>query len=669
MNSGDLLTSIRYFGVAPLAQGMWHRVLKKSGYFKKKFRACLWSQIRPGDYLDVLSQGQTWKSRLAETRFFFAPGLAGCREMLRQIVTDPQRAISGASDVMEGRFEFYSRGKFSFGRDVDWHRNPFKQKSWPKDKHWCDIGYFNRDLGDIKDAWELSRFSWAFTLVRAYALTGDPRCAERFWELCESWLENNHPNFGVNWVSGQECALRLMAWCFALFAFLNEPATTEDRVRKMLLAIAVHGERIEGFISHAIRQKTNHAVTEAAGLWTIGLLFPFIKQSASWKRTGKSVLEQEGLRQIYEDGSYVQHSMNYHRLMLQTYLWCFRLGQIHGEQFSPALSDRVLKATEFLYQLQDPSTGRVPNYGANDGARFLQLNDCDYLDYRPVIQAGWYQFKQQRLYEHGPWDEDLVWLLGRQAMQVPSADAPRKSSSFTVGGYYSLRSRNSWAMVRCHTYRDRVGHIDPLHLDLWADGINLLRDSGSYRYFAPDEPDMEHYFKSIWAHNTVIVDRTSPLRLVSRFIWLPWPKARVSRFDKSPTSVEWIGENDAYLREPWNVRHIRRISANPSSDSWQIRDELTGNQTHRYELRWHLPAGVRIVSSEPRRATLELPSDWRLQIAGSDNVTVELLTGQTNGGWESLYYSEKTPIVTLSAVVESPSTVTFETNVWKEGQK
>ena len=75
-------------------------------------------------------------------------------------------------------------------------------------------------------------------------------------------------------------------------------------------------------------------------------------------------------------------------------------------------------------------------------------------------------------------------------------------------GQESPRSSRGWILHppgpgfvgdrRCHRYRDRVGHVDPLHVDLWAEGINLLRDCGSYAYFAPDEPDLEYYFKSIW---------------------------------------------------------------------------------------------------------------------------------------------------------------------------
>jgi hypothetical protein len=31
---------------------------------------------------------------------------------------------------------------------------------------------------------------------------------------------------------------------------------------------------------------------------------------------------------------------------------------------------------------------------------------------------------------------------------------------FDAGGYYTIRTPQAWAMIRCHTYRDRPGHVD-----------------------------------------------------------------------------------------------------------------------------------------------------------------------------------------------------------------
>jgi hypothetical protein len=601
---------------------------------------------------------------------FFPLGRSKSQISLLNRITDTSEIAISANEVIDGKIKYFFKDRLSIKKPVDWHVNPFNGARWPANVHWCDLGSFGKDFGDIKSVWELSRFSWAYELVRAYLATNNPKYAEAFWELFEHWLENNEPNRGVNWKCGQECALRVMALCFALFGFQHSPCTTEERIKKMFLALAVHGKRIEKFISDAVRQKNNHAITQAAGLYTLGILFPFFRYSRRWHRLGKKILEREGFRQIYEDGSYVQQSMNYHRLVLQAYLWCFRLADINGDEFTERLKNRLFKAVEWLYQMQNDSTGRVPNYGPNDGAVILPLSNCDYLDYRPVLQSCWYLFKGERLFDSGPWDEDLFWIFGSDALDAPRTIKQRTSSEFAKGGYYTLVSpgKKSWAMIRCHTYCDRVGHADILHLDFWAETVNLLRDCGSYRYFAPDEPEFERYFKSIWAHNTVIVDGDSPLRLVSRFIYLPWPMANLDEFRDKGNMVEWRGTHFAYAGLPWNVIHSRRV-VGYENERWQIFDELKGRDKHKLELRWHTPAESEISSRDSHHVSVRLPAGWVLDVENSNEIEVELLRAdpKAKGGWESLYYACKTPVSTISVVTFCQLPTVFKTTISKKG--
>ncbi len=664
MRIRDVFAAMRYFGIRPLSLRLFLRIIRKTNWFKKRFPTAEWSSFQLSSFTTSEITAAGLKDIISKRPFFPIDDVGLKGDGLRRLSDTANDVLRVADDIVAGKFKYFSKKIVHWGPDIDWHCAPLSSSRWPVDTHWCGVKYFDRDCGDIKLVWELSRFSWVFDLVRAYILTGEPRYSQAFWQLFESWVKNNQPNSGVNWSCGQECALRVLAWCFALFGLLDAEATTNKRIENILIAFALHGDRIEKFILDAITQKTNHALTEAAGLYTLGIIFPFFKNAQRWKNLGKRVLEKEGFRQIYEDGSYVQQSMNYHRLMLHTYLWCLSLSEINGESFSTELKERLLNATEFLYQMQDDATGRLSNYGANDGALILPLNNCDYLDYRPVIQSCWYLLKREKLYEAGPWDEDLVWLFGPAALNAPKADKRRVSCGFRTGGYYTLRGKTSWGMIRCHTYCDRVGHVDPLHLDLWADGNNLLRDCGTYKYFAPDEPELERYFKSIWAHNTIVVDDQSPLRLVSRFIYLPWPKAEVREFKIGRHTVKWQGTHFAYDSSPWNVIHSRRVTVD-ENDRWQICDELQGRGRHKLELRWHIPVEAKITHQESSSVDVQLSSGWMLNVESGNGIEVELLQADPKGGWESLYYAHKTPIRTLSVVTRCQLPLTFRTTVWK----
>ena len=109
--------------------------------------------------------------------------------------------------------------------------------------------------------------------------------------------------------------------------------------------------------------------------------------------------------------------------MLHDYLWAVRLGDILGEPFSDELRAHLGRSGDFLYQLQDETTGRLPCYGQNDGSLILRLTNCDYQDFRPVIAATRYLAYGTRTYEAGPWDEELYWLFGPEAANAP-IDAP-----------------------------------------------------------------------------------------------------------------------------------------------------------------------------------------------------------------------------------------------------
>jgi hypothetical protein len=89
-------------------------------------------------------------------------------------------------------------------------------------RHWTayetgkePIPYALLPVPDIKFVWEPARFGWAFTLGRAYRLSGDEKYAEAFWRYFESFTDANPACFGPHWMSGQEVALRLMAFVWA----------------------------------------------------------------------------------------------------------------------------------------------------------------------------------------------------------------------------------------------------------------------------------------------------------------------------------------------------------------------------------------------------------------------------------------------------------------------
>src|SRR5206468_2603796 len=97
--------------------------------------------------------------------------------------------------------------------------------------------------------------------------------------------------------------------------------------------------------------------------------------------------EEEIAYQVYEDGTYLQFSMNYHRVVVQLLTWAIVLSKKNGERFSEVVYERAKKSLVFLRTCMADENGWLPNYGANDGALFFKLSNNHFRDYRPQLQA------------------------------------------------------------------------------------------------------------------------------------------------------------------------------------------------------------------------------------------------------------------------------------------
>lgn len=529
---------------------------------------------------------------------------------------------------------------------VDWNVNPFDGRSSFPERTWCDIPDFLPTQGEMRGLWEPSRAAWAIDLARARGRGVASDTAELYWRWVESWMQHNPPWRGFQWKCGQESSVRMMALAIGLWAVARDPQTTPARWVAFAKLAWATAHRVVHHIDYAISQKNNHALSEACGLMLLAQLFPEFADAPRWADVGRRVLGAELQRQIYTDGSYVQHSTNYHRVMLDVACLGLRLAELAQRPFDRRVYDCVGRAAEFLHQISDERSGGAPNYGSNDGAWVLPLCDCDFADYRPAIQAAHYLVHRKRLLPVGPWDESLLWLFGSEVLaSQPETQRAPASNAFSDGGYYTLRSAESWLMTRCHTYRDRPAHVDMLHVDLWWRGQNVLCDSGSFQYYTPDDPNVEKHFKSIAAHNTIEIDGANPLELVSRFLWLPWPRARELRFDAATDGAAvFSGEHYAYDRAPWRVVH-RRTIVMLDADVWVIVDDLLGEGEHDFRSRWHLLDAPAEFVGEARRATIRSPrGKW--SIAAGATAAVEATLDR--GGWSSRYYSWRTPIPRLT---------------------
>jgi hypothetical protein len=567
--------------------------------------------------------------------------------------------LASAEEILAGRFTLFSRHLVDVGFPPDWGADPFApdQRRWADDAHWSQVPMTGPRGSELKFIWELSRASWAFTLGRAYATSADDRFADGFWRLWTSWIDQNPPDSTVQWKDGQECALRVVATSFAVQLCAPSAATTPDRFASHLGAIAVMADRIQRGRLYAQLQHNNHSMSEAAGVYTAGVMYPVLRCAAEWRENGWKRLAGEVDRLVRSDGTFSQKSHNYHRVMLHDYLWAASVAESVGDRLDGGTRTRLCRAADYLASVVDPDCGEVPNFGANDGAQVLQLEQATYTDFRPTVACARY-LAHGRGPAHGePGEESALWLFGSRALAArPAPPEAAPGIELDRGGIYTLRQERSWVFAHAERFEDRPGQADQLHLDLWWRGINIARDPGTFVYFA--DPELYRWFRGSRCHNTVSVDERDQMEQGPRFLWA----TRAQGWARAGAGALLMG-HDGYGRLSPPVSYEREVRA-LGADCWRVVDRLHSAGPHRLALHWLLPDLPHRL--EGSRLTLETPQgrySLQVEVVGAtrtDATVHRAASGQEAWGWESRHYAERTPALSFLVTAEG-AVVRFET--------
>jgi hypothetical protein len=597
------------------------------------------------------------------------------RDQLAQILGEEgqRMLVTEADEIVQGEFRMFG------GEPVE-----IKLTFDPPLQHWTDyethkvpIPDSQFPINDVKFIWEPARFGWAFVLGRAYHLTQNETYAEAFWNYFEEFTDSNPPNLGPHWMNGQEVAIRLMALVWAGQVFETPPigdgetppigdgdtaaASNVERRARLAGSIAAHAARIPPTLLYARAQNNNHLVTEAAALYTAGLALLDHPRASTWRALGWRWLNWALQHQIGESGEYIQHSTNYHRVMLQAALW---VDAVKDNNWPDATLESLERATRWLFSMLDPVSGRTPNLGANDGALILPLAVTPFNDFRPTVQAAARAFLHSQI-PGGIWDEMSLWLgLDKQENTIKS----------DLHSSDHLRGPESWAFLRATQFPSRLGHMDQLHFDLWWRGLNIARDAGTYLYNTA--PPWDNPLVSSLVHNTVTVDGHNQMTRGGRFMTLDWFPAYSS--NSNSTEEDVLGGILGYHEGYRGVRHERKVTLY-SGERWVVEDTLISKKPHTYRLHWLLPdweweVGERDSGFEIRLKstfgwiTLHVTTnsqfpynDTRLTLVCAGEVIYSERDVQPFEGWVSPTYGQKLPALSIAIEIPNVSTASFVT--------
>jgi hypothetical protein len=448
----------------------------------------------------------------------------------------------------------------------NWFLNPINGVEFiDYNKHWSLLPDFGNEIGDIKNIWETSRFSWINVLARAYKVSGNEIYLSTINEWLLDWTNRNPVNIGPNWKCGQETSIRLINFLNCLSILNQENNPTEN----VLQFIKNHLERIEPNIRYAIAQRNNHATSEIAALYIgFAYLSKFEKKYTKKANSAAVLLIDIITKILYKDGSFAQHSVTYHRLFLDTLSFVeFWRRELDYPTLNQTFYENAKKASLWLSAIIDIESGDAPNFGANDGALLLNTNGTDYRNFIPSLQTAFYFFYNELPFEHGIHNESLYWMkVNVCEVQIKKI---QKVDKLFDSGYLILKNDVSWLMFRFPKFKFRPSHNDAFHIDIWYKGKNILIDSGSYSY----NPGKNYHgidLKSVNAHNTLAFKGNEQMPRLSRFLMAKWIQSKIVSYNIDESNCNYTFSYSDYKGNT----HTRKITKKTSE--WVIDDHFTG---------------------------------------------------------------------------------------------
>jgi hypothetical protein len=438
------------------------------------------------------------------------------------------------------------------GGDIDWFYNPTREDNdLPINNEW---------------QWQLNRMSYWPNLGRTYRATHDEQYAVTFVNHLRSWTEQcprpaDSGNVPESCWRTIESGIRMArSWPDTYHLFLDSPSFTDSDILLYQKLCIEHGRHLR--TNH--RERGNWLAMEMAGLYTIGAVFPELKEAKAWRQYAIDKAYAELNIQFTPDGAQVELSTGYHWVALRNLIHVPMIAQVVGrtDELPDDFLMRAEKAFDFtlLMLCPDGSTPRV--------------NDTPNHQNTAVIMAVGAKLFPDR--------EDYRWAASGRKEGQPPRDI---SHGFPYAGYCIMRS--SWetdANMLCFDAGPTgIAHIhqDKLSIALWAYGREVLLDTGGGPY---EKSKWRKYGLDTYSHNTVLVDdlpqRRQPFASFDPLDDVAWRSS-------GDYDYAWGIYDDLYGDNRPAAHHRRILFVKP--DIFLVVDTLmpSGDGDHTYQARWH----------------------------------------------------------------------------------
>ncbi|HZM84289.1 MAG TPA: heparinase II/III family protein, partial [Candidatus Limnocylindrales bacterium] len=464
--------------------------------------------------------------------------------------------------------------------------------------------------------WNFRLHSWNFMgpVLTAYAKSGHRPyldwCIDRAVSWAESFNEGDPEPGVMAWYD-----MALGARCHRL-AYLVEQAIlhgVEERKLTILLACVLRHQK-ELFADRAFNPRNNHGVYVALGQLALARRLSTLPAMDVMRTQGNQRLEHMVKTQFAPDGGHLEHSPEYHDMLLGSFTEAMRAGLLNGD----SIGHRIKLAEDVLGWFVQPN-GELAQVGDSQA---LQLR------HNPSNTSATTRFHLSQGREGTP-DVRRLLVLPESGYAIVRAPQPLGTNDFDQAGHLLLAAGFH---SRAHK------HADDLTLTWFDRGREILIDAGRYGYIdlLPQDSPLRlqgyfygaperQYVESTRAHNTVEADGADHARRGRK----PYGSALIDGIER---------EGHFRLRAEVNHghwRHHRTVIYLPGQ--WMLVSDRVGSQDeteHDFRSWWNFAADAEFREDGDGAMAIALPGTkealWVTQWGGA------CLIGPVSGAKEPL---------------------------------
>jgi len=476
------------------------------------------------------------------------------------------RLASAKRIVNDHSWPLLGLGERSFGKEIEWRRDPLSNYVWPLDYH-RDLKLMRADGSDVRVLWELNRVGHCLTLAWAYESTHDETYSTEFFAQLQSWAAQNPYGRGPNWSCAMEVALRAMNLLASFEIFRHSPQLSAVSLQFFLQLLQQHGNYIQRNLEFSYIATSNHYLSDVVGLFWLGLLLPELRDAEEWRDFGLAEMLREMDKQVLADGADFEASTGYHRYVTELFLYSFLLCRANNVKIEKRYWSKLHQMLSYMRAYLRPD-GFAPLIGDTDSGQVLPVMRRRADDHAYVLDIG-------------------AAVFNDASLKTESA----VSQAFPQAGIYIMRDADLYLCFNASgagiNGRGSHGHNDVLSIEVSAGGRAFIVDPGTYVYSA--NLAMRNEFRSTAYHSTVQIDglEQNTIRVDAPFVIGNEASPRVLEWKTSDDFDKVVAEHYGYP-----VTHRRTVTFDKRGRSWLIDDEFFGDGEHVYEARFHFAPGL-----------------------------------------------------------------------------